>query len=139
MAFFEWKDSYSVEVQQVDAQHQQLVALLNGMHEVLSHGAARDEVIALAEDLLSYTAYHFASEERLMEQAGYAGLAEHRQKHSAMTCEVERLLEAARHGSVDVPIKLMNFLKGWLAKHINGTDREYVPAMQAAGLATKTV
>ncbi|SPE42217.1 Hemerythrin HHE cation binding region [Candidatus Sulfopaludibacter sp. SbA3] len=135
MAFFEWSSSYSVEVTQIDAQHKHLVGMLNGVHEVMARGANKDEVLALARDLLDYTRFHFTSEEKLMEQAGYTGLAQHREKHAAMKAEVERLLAAAESGNVAVPIKLMNFLKSWLAKHINGTDKEYVPAMKAAGIA----
>jgi len=132
--FFNWNSSYSVGVTQIDSQHRHIVGLLNGMHDVMSRGAKPNEVAALAQDLMDYTCYHFAAEEKLMEQAGYEGLAAHREKHAAMKAEVERFLAAARTGGASVPIKLMNFLKSWLAKHINGTDKEYAPAMKGAGI-----
>lgn len=52
-----------------------------------------------------------------------------------MRGEVERLLASAAHGSPTVAIKLMAFLKSWLARHINGTDKEYVASMHQAGIA----
>jgi hemerythrin-like metal-binding protein len=70
-----------------------------------------------------------------MARAAYEGLAAHREKHAAMQSEVKRLLAEASAGNVMVPLKLMAFLKSWLAKHIMGTDRAYVPVLKEAGIA----
>jgi hemerythrin len=134
MAFFNWNESYSVHVAEIDGQHKHLLGMLNALHEIMGRGGDPQEVIKLAEDLLEYTEYHFAAEEKLMAQAGYPGLAEHREKHRAMTGETRRLLGAAHKGGATVSMQLMHFLKGWLAKHIGETDRDYMPDMQRAGI-----
>jgi hemerythrin len=135
MEFMPWSDDYSVRVLQLDAQHKHLVGMINGLVEVMQRGAKPDELAALLEDLLDYTRYHFETEEKLMARAGYAGLADHRAKHAAMRAEVERLLAAAQTGNATTAMKLMAFLKNWLAKHINGTDKLYAPALEKAGIA----
>jgi hemerythrin-like metal-binding protein len=133
--YMPWSEEYSVDVASIDGQHQHLVGLINRMMEVLHRGSQNDEVVALLEDLLGYTRSHFAFEEKMMALAGYEGLAAHREKHAAMQSEVGRMLAEAKAGNVMVPLKLMPFLKGWLAKHIMGTDKSYVPALKEAGIA----
>jgi hemerythrin len=135
MDFMTWSDDYSVHIVQLDAQHKHLVGMINGLVEVMKRGCQDDELAALLEDLLDYTRYHFESEEKTMARANYPDLAEHRAKHAAMRAEVERLLAGARSGNTTTAMKLMAFLKNWLIKHINGTDKMYVPALQKAGIA----
>lgn len=135
MQFMTWNPTYSVEVAAIDAQHRHLVGMINGMMEVLSRGSESVEIVALLEDLLEYTRFHFDFEEKLMARAGYTGLDAHREKHAAMKAEVTRLLAEAQSSRTVVAIKLMNFLKSWLSKHIMGTDKEYVPTLRTAGLA----
>ena len=132
--FFRWNDSYSVDVAEIDSQHKHLVGLLNGLHEVMKRGAQQHEIEALLQDLLQYTEFHFAAEEKLMARAKYPDLEDHCAKHAAMKQEVVRLLSAAKSGGQSVSISLMAFLKNWLSRHIQGTDKQYAPAMHAAGI-----
>lgn len=135
MDFFKWSEQYSVGVLEVDSQHKHLVSLINGLHEVMKRGADQAEIEALLQDLLAYTNFHFAAEEKLMALAHYPDLAAHKAKHASMRQEVQRLLTAAKTGGASVSITLMSFLKNWLSRHIEGTDKEYVPAMRKAGVA----
>ena len=135
MDFMEWSDTYSVHVAQLDAQHKHLVGMINGLVEVMKRGSQPDELEALLQDLLEYTRYHFETEEKMMARANFPGLEEHRQKHTAMRAEVGRLLADAGSKNATSSMKLMNFLKSWLVKHIGGTDKLYAPALEKAGIA----
>ncbi len=135
MDFFRWNDAYSVEVAEIDAQHKHLVGLINGLHEVMKRGSNQKEIEGLLQDLVAYTDFHFKAEEKLMARANYPDLAAHVAKHAAMKQEVQRLLGAAQSGGASVSITMMAFLKNWLSRHIEGTDKQYVPAMRKAGLA----
>ena len=132
MAIMPWIDSYALGVTWIDDQHKRLVDLINALHQLMLEGARPDCVEAILEDLLAYTDSHFAEEERAMEQAGFAGFTLHRFKHQSMRAEVEKLKRL--HDQPSLPIRLMEFLKSWLARHICETDREYVPALRAANL-----
>jgi len=135
MDFMSWSDEYSVNVAQLDAQHRHLVGLINGLAEVMKRGSNPGELSALLEDLLQYTNFHFDCEEKLMARANFPGLAEHRAKHVAMKAEVQRLLTGATTSNATTAMKLMAFLKNWLSRHIMGTDKQYAPVLNQAGIA----
>lgn len=125
MAFIDWKAQYSVGVGEIDAQHRRLVQIINLLHDAMKMGgkpAAMNEVV---NELVGYTRYHFAFEEKMLETANYAELEEHRRKHRAMVAQVESFRDEVSMGKASVSLKLMAFLKDWLTKHIMETDQRY--------------
>jgi hemerythrin len=52
-----------------------------------------------------------------------------------MRAEAEKLKRLSSESLTFNPAMLMEFLKGWLSKHIGETDRMYVPVLKAAGLS----
>jgi hemerythrin len=130
MAFVDWKPEYSVGVLEIDAQHHRLLDIINQMHDAMKMGGKPAAVSAVVNELVGYTRYHFAYEERLLEGAGYPELEAHRTKHRAMVGQVESFRDAANHASAAVSIKLMGFLKDWLSRHIMETDQRYAPHLE---------
>lgn len=124
MQLFEWKDDYSVGVLMVDQQHRHLVSMLNQLHGVMRNGSREAEVRHILNDLIGYTRFHFASEEKLMAECGYPGIQEHVRKHRAMETRVGEFLAEFSANSVTTPPKLLAFLKEWLGRHIMETDKE---------------
>ena len=125
MAFVSWKEEYSVGVPQLDAQHRRLIDIMNSMHGAMLMGGKPDALQAVLDDLVAYTRHHFSYEEQLMEQARYPGLEEHKRKHRAMVAQVEGFTAEITSGKATVSLKLMNFLKDWLTRHIMETDQRY--------------
>lgn len=135
MALMEWNDNFLIGVQEVDRQHRHLVEILNRVHAGMLAGNPPREMMRVMQDLVNYTKYHFDAEERAMRNAGYPGLAEHQEKHRAMVAKVEAFSLEMISGKATVTMRLMVFLKEWLAKHILETDKrfgEYVGKKQAA-------
>ncbi len=124
MQLFEWKDSYSVGVLMVDQQHRHLVSMLNQLHAVMRNGSREAEVQQILADLISYTRFHFSSEEKLMAECGYPDMLEHVRKHRAMEKRVGEFVAELSSNSVTTPPRLLAFLKDWLRHHIMETDKE---------------
>jgi len=125
MAFFEWKDSFSVKVPEIDQQHKRLIDLINRLHETLRTGGDPSAAQRVLDDLVVYTRHHFSSEEKLLEQCNYPDLAEHRRKHQAMEARVQQFIKDGATATASGQIQLMGFLKHWLQKHILETDMRY--------------
>lgn len=135
MALIDWNDSLLIGVAEIDRQHRHLVEILNRVHEAMRAGSPHREMQRVMQDLVNYTRYHFDAEERAMREAGYPELAGHQQKHRAMVARVETFREEMMSGKATVTMRLMLFLKEWLAKHILETDRrfgEYAAKQRAA-------
>ncbi len=125
MAFLEWKDTYSVGLSDIDQQHKKLVAIINQLHDAMKMGGKLTDLAVVIEQLASYTRFHFDHEEQLMARAGYGELAQHKHVHAAMIGQVEAYRAGVADGQTSVSLKLMDFLKSWLFKHILETDMRY--------------
>ena len=64
MALIEWNDEYSVKVKEIDQQHMKLVNLINELHLAMKEARGREVVGKILTDLISYTKFHFSTEER---------------------------------------------------------------------------
>lgn len=134
MAFVEWRPEYGVGVVEIDAQHRRLLEIINQLHEVMKLGGKPAQLAEVVNELVGYTRYHFAYEEKRMAAAGYSELEAHRRKHRAMVAQVEAFREQATSGKASVSLNLMSFLKDWLTKHIMQTDQRYAGCV--AGVRT---
>ena len=80
MSLIEWKPSYSVGNQTLDAQHKVLIDLINN----LDKESRREGMIGQAfEDLDNYVREHFRHEEGLLREANYPDLDSHLRDHAA--------------------------------------------------------
>lgn len=125
MALMEWNDSFNIGVPEVDRQHRHLVEILNRLHAAMLAGNPPAELARVVQDLLNYTRYHFDAEERAMRDANYPELSAHQQKHRAMVERVEAFSQEMLSGKATVTMRLLVFLKEWLARHILETDRRF--------------
>jgi len=129
MAFLTWSSKYSVGVQSMDNQHTVLFGILNDLHEAMMKGHAQKTAGALLRKLVDYTKEYFTAEEGLMAASGYAGLAQHRALHRALTKQVDEFAACYSRGESTLNAKLLNFLRDWLSKHIQDEDKKYGPCL----------
>jgi hemerythrin len=134
MALMTWSDRFSVGVRAIDDQHAGLVKTLNELHAAMMSGQANSVTGALLKQLLDYTRGHFSAEEKMMADARYPGLAQHRVKHRDLTRQVEGFAERYERGEARLNIELLNFLNDWLTTHILKVDKEYGPWMNEHGV-----
>ena len=132
MPLISWNAGLSLGIQDIDTQHRKLVDIINQLHDAQLQGRSREVMDKILSALYDYTQQHFSFEEKMLARAGYADLANHQQTHRAFMAKLADL--QARHRDPKKPmssLEVMNFLKDWLVKHIQGVDKRY-----AAELAT---
>lgn len=122
---FEWKPEYSVQIPEIDAQHQRLFALAADLHAAMAEGKGKAVLAQSLAQLVDYTKVHFAAEERFMRQHGYPDTAAHKAQHDQLTAQVLELQNKFRAGNAALTLSLMMFLKNWLERHIAGSDQQY--------------
>ena len=132
---FEWNSKYSVGIGSIDAQHQMLFAIADELFNALSAGKGQTVLRKILDRLLQYTASHFAHEERLMRLHDYPDLAKHKAQHEALTNQVNIFSDEFKTGRAAISVQVMIFLKDWLTKHIQQSDRAYAPFLIGKAVA----
>ncbi len=129
MAFLNWNDNLNIGIIQIDAQHKNLVGMLNQLYEAMSTGKGK-EVIGK----IGYTLTHFGTEEKLLQQHGYPELPQHKKEHEFFVKKVQEFNNEVQKGNIIIVSNVANFLKEWLVKHIQGTDKKYAPFLKEKGV-----
>lgn len=88
MSLLTWSRACTVDVRAMDDQHGILMDTINDLRLALVHGCGREQVSEHLDRLIEFTRMHFWSEEQLMEQTGFPGLAKHRAEHHRMLAEM---------------------------------------------------
>jgi hemerythrin len=125
MPLMTWKESYSVRLPNIDAQHKRLFDLINQLHDAMSKGHANDVMGKTLAELVNYTKTHFQAEEALLKSKNYPELAAHQQQHHKFTDQVMQFQKDFNEGRTSVSIQTLNFLRDWLTKHILEIDQRY--------------
>jgi hemerythrin len=122
-----WGPGYSVGVPAMDIQHRALFGMLNELHDAMLTGRGQQATRLLLKRLVDYTRDHFAAEEKAMSAAGYPELGKHRAEHQALTRRVQEYVVRLESSEAAINLHLLTFLREWLSKHIQQTDKEYGP------------
>jgi len=123
--YFKWKDEYSVGIDSIDGQHKKLLNLINNLQTAVYFSTGEAFEQEALDDLVLYTKTHFSYEEGLMEQHGFPGFEAHRKQHQQMIARVEEVLAQYQNDKDTAMKNATIFLRDWLIKHINGTDKQY--------------
>jgi hemerythrin len=81
------------DVSDIDQQHQVLVNMLNALNDAVKIRKPRDDVFLIIDEIIAYTRFHFATEERLMVNSGYTDVEFHKEKHKQLMQDALHLKE----------------------------------------------
>ena len=123
MALLVWQPELDTGIDVIDQQHQRIVELINQLHHVReTHD--RQELADVLEELVDYTLSHFAFEEELLEESGYAFGPAHKRVHDMFTRRVGEYRMRFEAGE-DITAELHGMLARWLFNHIRNDDKSY--------------
>lgn len=134
MALFVWDSSYSVKVERFDDDHKKLFSLTNELYEAMRVGKGSQVVQHIAEELKTYTKFHFAAEEEQMAKTGYPALNSHRAEHQELIHTVDKIQKDLKDGILGQSVEVATLLSDWLVNHIKRTDQQYSDHMNAKGV-----
>lgn len=129
-----WTPALQLGIAEIDTQHARLIELIDRLRLATVAGSAEMAALGVLAELVDYTQYHFATEWRYMQQHGYADSPAHQREHDAMTDRVGGFVDQFTNGTTTLPTDLLAFLEGWLARHINGTDRLLCEYLKSKGV-----
>jgi hemerythrin len=145
-----WQDAWNTRIDSVDAEHRELVALLQDLTERFTrvpggaHHDARspaprgetppardastdhDALIAALERLGEHAREHFRHEEELMRLIDYPEIGAHRSEHVLLLAEyVEMVRDLKKQATTHLDPETVSALRQWLVGHMLSADKEY--------------
>lgn len=124
MALMDWNDRLSVGVEIIDSDHKKLVAMVNELHDAVKAARGKEVLGKVLDGLVAYTKTHFGHEEAEMARTKYPQTAEHTKEHVSLTKQVLDVQKKYQAGNTAVlSMEVMAFLRDWLLKHIQGSDK----------------
>ncbi|MDZ7642590.1 MAG: bacteriohemerythrin [Desulfurivibrio sp.] len=134
MAIYNWRDEYSVGIQEIDEQHKELVKMIDELYTAMVKQRGQEVLGDIMDRLAHYCDHHFAAEEALMQAHGYPYYQQHKEIHEKMSARVRALQHKVKAGGADLTMPTSIFLKEWLDKHILGTDRKCAAFLLGRGV-----
>jgi hemerythrin-like metal-binding protein len=119
-----WDDSFSVNVREIDLQHQKLIEMINEFYEHVGKDSGQ-AFRTLLDSLVEYTQYHFSTEEKYFKRFAYPDDSSHTEMHKNFTAKVLDVRNRLNQGKFVVSLEITTFLKDWLTHHIKESDKAY--------------
>ena len=129
---FPWHKNFETGITVIDAQHQQLVHILNRLAAHLANRASPVLLNKIFDELAEYAEHHFKTEEKIWKKYFNNDIwfTSHEKTHDNFSAQVEALKNKEQKGSIDDLIQeIVSFLSHWLANHILNTDKRMAKAV----------
>jgi hemerythrin-like metal-binding protein len=134
MEIINWKNEFSVGVQEMDEQHKILLGMINRLIEE-QHTLTDPKTIAdLLTEMTDYAQAHFRAEEYLMAEYDYDQKSRQEQQHQAFIEKTISFYSATDLGPNILSVALLDFLGSWLIGHILKEDMKYKEFFRSKGL-----
>ena len=131
MMALEWKDEYTVGVDELDNQHQSLLKTINTLLEEQRDTYEAAKFLPALSSLIHYAYTHFATEERYLLQARFPNLNQHILEHIDFIMKTLGLALRIESEGDQTRRELLQYLNEWYSYHVLGTDRKYIPFLES--------
>lgn len=122
MTLLTWKPEYSVGIESMDYEHQEMIRLINEIYEEMRERRDTESVEQFLGDILAAISAHFALEERLMRESGFEEYEAHKDDHEDLLDEIRDLMDAF-HDDPDSGFGLLRErLSDWFERHFASFD-----------------
>ncbi len=130
----DWNPKWNIGHDKIDEQHQRWIGILNRLEIAFLRGAVdSDAQQILLTQLLDYTRYHFADEEKLMSRVEYPEALSHRRLHKDFDNLIYEKFRMIQFGDVVLTSEIIQMMKNWLHDHILIEDKkisEFINALK---------
>jgi hemerythrin len=134
MPLISWSSNFSVNVKDMDTQHQALIDITNQLHEALMEGKGSIVVNATVDKMIDYAKRHFKDEEAILTLHRYPGFAQQKANHDAFISKSIEFKKEVSLGNRATSVAVCNFLKEWWTSHILVEDKQYGVYLNSKGI-----
>jgi hemerythrin len=129
-----WRDSYKLNVHEIDSQHEEMAGLVEGLYDAVASNKSMEIVNQLLSDLFDCTREHFYTEERLMREYGYPKYEQHKEEHDELLVQLECFCQEAMRQTLSVYQFESDVSRDWFIKHIENCDKSLAIFLNEKGI-----
>jgi len=129
-----WKKEYSVDVHEIDDQHQIFFSNLNELYMALYAKKEGEWLLHIFAQVDNYIRFHFATEEKYFDLFNYEFKDDHLTLHKEFSKKIDALRSDFEDKKGDVAPELVKLLEDWFVNHINKADKMYTKCFRDNGL-----
>jgi len=122
-----WDTKYSVGVDEIDAQHKELLDFVNDLinHSIEKQIGGNIYIKKIIDAIINHVTHHFSTEEKLLAKTSYTKLAEHKKEHEKIAARVIDLRREMGNEKGDMALySLTVTLREYFLIHIVQYDKE---------------
>jgi hemerythrin-like metal-binding protein len=137
MTLLEWQKHFELGIPEVDHEHQELIRMINRVHETLRRNPTVEEVGAMLGEIHSLISAHFALEEKNMQALGYPGFKEHKREHESLLDDIRDTMDEC---TTELPLDRDAFsarLNAWFGEHFRTQDARLHTYLQESAAAPR--
>lgn len=117
----DWNDAYSIGHEEIDKEHEKLFILAK---KVTNCQDDKNEIMKAIKELIKYTKFHFAHEEKYMQSIDFIFLEEHKILHKDMVKKINDLIQNINFlSSNEIKIQLSTLINKNIVQHILTEDK----------------
>ncbi|MBF0314792.1 MAG: hemerythrin family protein [Oligoflexia bacterium] len=122
MDIIAWSNTYSVEHETIDKQHQRLIEMVNALFVANNP----ESVSKILNGLVEYTVYHFDTEDKFMQEHKYPqkDYDSHKKDHIDFIAEAQKAVASFKADDQIMKENLLVYLTKWLKNHILTQDKK---------------
>ncbi|WP_297792284.1 hemerythrin family protein [uncultured Marinobacter sp.] len=128
---FPWDRNFETGIELIDQQHQVLVDILNRLAQHFVASGASVDCSQILDELLSYAAFHFKSEEAIWREGldTEEAVRNHHDSHQLFFAQIQ-IFRGSEASQERVLADIYDYLARWLAFHILESDRRMALTVQ---------
>ena len=141
MDFLSWNESMSVNIEEIDNQHKELIGIINTLYEAMKVAKGYEVLDDVLDKLVDYAHYHFGTEEKYFEKFEFSDSQLHKDEHKKFFDQIVKFKKALTEdtlmndeGDMILSVELWVKLKHWFANHVLVFDKKYMPLFKEKGL-----
>lgn len=130
----DWKQEYSVKVEEIDNQHKILVSIIADLMTAINEKKIHSQVEDILSRLIEFAEEHFFTEEKYFKKFNYEKAKEHVTEHEKFKETIKDFNKRFEKNEIEISFELIDFLEDWLLDHLLKQDQKYVECFQEHGL-----
>ncbi len=117
-----WDNKFAIGHERIDAEHRIFLNLIRTLSQETANAASRQRIERTLQEIYKYADFHFTSEENIMADIAYPGLAEQEDAHGRLLAQLKAEMHDYWAGS-QTPDAIVAFIFQWFALHTTQDDK----------------